>query len=68
MIKFSGEFGKCYFTGHTTLSALSISEASENVRETLPRSSTDVEIVVVVETLESSNVSKDYSILPDRVY
>ena len=67
VIKFPGRFGQYGFKGHATLFALDIFEVSEKLPEMLPRSSTDVGIVVVVETLENLNVSKDYNISPDRV-
>ncbi|GBM01464.1 hypothetical protein AVEN_209285-1 [Araneus ventricosus] len=68
VIKFPGRFGQYGFKGHATLFALDIFEVSEKLPEMLPRSSTDVGIVVVTETLENLNVSRDYNISPDRVY
>ncbi|GBM17240.1 hypothetical protein AVEN_95493-1 [Araneus ventricosus] len=47
VIKFPGRFGQYGFKGHATLFALDIFEVSEKLSEMLPRSSTDVGIVVV---------------------
>ncbi|GBN45012.1 hypothetical protein AVEN_56208-1 [Araneus ventricosus] len=68
VIKFPGRFGQYGFKGHATLFALNIFKVSEKMPEMLPRSSTDVGIVVVTETLENLNESRDYNISPDRVY
>ncbi|GBL81660.1 hypothetical protein AVEN_93446-1 [Araneus ventricosus] len=67
VIEFPCRFGQYGFKGHVTLFALDIFEVSEKLPEMLPRSSTDVGIVVT-ETLENLNVSSDYNILLDRVY
>ncbi|GBO41872.1 hypothetical protein AVEN_143063-1 [Araneus ventricosus] len=68
MIKFPGRFGQYGFKGHATSFALDIFEVSEKLPEMLPRSSTDVGIVVETETLENLNASRDYNISPDRFY
>lgn len=68
VIKFNGRFGQYGFRGQATLFALDIFEVSEKLPEMLPRSSTDVGIVVVTETLMNLNVSRDYEISPVRVY
>lgn len=68
VIKFNGRFGQYGFQGNATLFALDIFEVAEKLPEMLPRSSDDAGIVVVTETLENLNRTRDFTISRDRVY
>ena len=68
VINFPGRFGQYGFKGHATLFAFDIFEVSEKLPEILPRSSTDVGMVVVIKTLKNLNLSRNYKKSPDRVY
>ena len=66
VIKFNGRFGHYGFKKHATLFALDIFEVSEKLPEMLPRSSDEGGIVVVTESLENLNISRDYTISRER--
>ncbi|KAG5666270.1 hypothetical protein PVAND_017605 [Polypedilum vanderplanki] len=68
VIKFDGRFGQYGFKGQATLFALDIFEVTDKLQNILPRSSDDTGLVVITETLENLNSTREYRILRERVY
>ncbi|KAG5685123.1 hypothetical protein PVAND_014319 [Polypedilum vanderplanki] len=68
VIKFDGRFGQYGFKGQATLFALDIFEVTDKLQNILPRSSDDTGLVVITETLENLNSSREYRISRERVY
>ncbi|GFU38688.1 ATP-dependent DNA helicase [Nephila pilipes] len=68
VIKYGGRFGQYGFKGNAILFALDIFQVSEKLPDMLPRSSENAAIVIVTETLDNLNHSRDHTISRDRVY
>ncbi|KAG5674477.1 hypothetical protein PVAND_004445 [Polypedilum vanderplanki] len=68
VIKFDGRFGQYGFKGQATLFALDIFEVTDKLQNILPRSSDDTGLVVITESLENLNSTREYRISRERVY
>ncbi|KAG5666753.1 hypothetical protein PVAND_014765 [Polypedilum vanderplanki] len=68
VIKFDGRFGQYGFKGQATLFALDIFEVTDKLQNILPRSSDETGLIVITETLENLNHSREYRISRERVY
>ncbi|GFT53951.1 ATP-dependent DNA helicase [Nephila pilipes] len=68
VIKYGGRFGQYGFKGNAVLFELDIFQVSEKLPDMLPRSSENAAIVIVTETLDNLNHSRNHTISRDRVY
>ncbi|KAG5680198.1 hypothetical protein PVAND_009723 [Polypedilum vanderplanki] len=68
VVKFDGRFGQYGFKGQATLFALDIFEVTDKLQNILPRSSDETGLIVITETLENLNSSREYRISRERVY
>lgn len=68
VVKFTAPFGQYGFRGQAVLFAQNIFEVSEKSHYMLLRSSSQVGIVVVIEGLENSNITREFTISREKVY
>lgn len=67
-MKFSGLYGQYGFRGQAVLFAQDIFEVSERLPSMLPRSASQVGIIVVTERLENLNITREFTICREKVY
>lgn len=68
IVKFTGLYGQYGFRGQAVLFAQDIFEVSERLPNMLPRSSSQVGIVVVTERLENLNITREFTISREKFY